>query len=839
MLTVARLHAGHQQYYKDAVARGLDEYYAGTGELPGRWMGRGAELLGLTGELDGDALDAILDGRDPRTGTRLTRRTPKVIGYDATFCAPKSVSLLYALGSPDVAAEVRAAHDAAVDAAFAAYETITCRVRRGHAGSTVVKADGFVAAAYQHRSSRAGDPHLHTHVLIAHPGFTASDGRWTSLDGRLLFPWSKPCGHIYEAKLRVELTRRLGIEWGPVRNGIADIAGVPRKVIDAFSRRRAEIEAHLEEHGRSSARAAQWATYATRRPKDRNTMAEDLFAEWRSRAEELGVTRSTVTGWTGHGREVTPLSEREVDELFGQLAGPTGLTERRSSFERRMVVQAVSDTFGQGAEAETVLDLVDRFFASEHAVALPVAARSGHVIRGQDGATRPLETDVARFSTPELLALERRVVAESQARVGEGVATVGQTQLRLGLVGHSDLSAEQRALVIALTTSGNGVDVVVGAAGTGKTTALALARETWETSRHRVLGCALAARAAAELRKGARIESCTIDKLLVAAERDGGRLDADVLVVDEAGMVGTRQLARVLDLARANGAKVVLVGDHHQLPEIHAGGAFAALGEELGALTLRHNRRQIERWERTALAALRDGKPEQAVDAYVAAGRVKVADNSGDIYDAMVADWVASRARGEDVLLLASRRSQVDALNRLARAEMLDAGLLGQDSLAAGGRDFRVGDDVIAGRNDYRIGLLNGTRATVTAIDARRGALTVETTEGRTVEVRHRYLAAGHLTHGYATTVHKAQGATVDVSLLLVDERSYREAAYTGLSRGRAANRVYVISDDFDAVEAHGLRRDRPDELATLREAMARSAAQQMASRSRGISLGR
>lgn len=802
-------------------------------------MGRGAALLGLSGELDGEALDAILDGRDPRTGTRLTESTPKVIGYDATFCAPKSVSLLYALGSPEIAAEVRAAHDAAVDAAFAAFETITCRVRRGHAGATVVEADGFVATAYQHRSSRAGDPHLHTHVLIAHPSHTASDGRWTALDGRLLFPWSKPCGHLYEAKLRAELTRRLGITWGPVRNGIADIAGVPRSVIDAFSQRRAEIEAHLGDHGRSSARAAQWATYATRRPKDRDTMAEDLFAEWGARADALGVTRSTVTGWTGHGQDVPTMGEREIDELFDHLAGAAGLTERRSSFDRKAVVRAVSDAFGQGADVETILELVDRFFASGRVVALPVAARSGHVVRRRDNTTQPLEADVARFSTPELLALERRVVADAHDRVAQGVGVVGQVPLKLSLVGRTDLSAEQRALVIALTTSGNGVDVVVGAAGTGKTTALGLARGAWETSRQRVIGCALAARGAAELQKGAGIESSTIDKLLAAAEREGGRIEAHVLVVDEAGMVGTRQLARLLDLAQANGTKVVLVGDHRQLPEIYAGGAFAALAEELSAITLRQNRRQVEKWERDALAALRDGKPERAVDAYLAAGRVRVADNSPDIYDAMVADWASARARGEDVLMLGNRRSQVDALNRRARVQLIDAGLLGDESLQVGSRDFRVGDDVIAGRNDYRLGLLNGTRGTVTEIDPRRGALTVVTQEGRTVEVRHRYLAAGHLTHGYATTVHKAQGATVDVSLLLVDDRSYREAAYTGLSRGRTANRVYVVSDDLDGLEAHGVPRERVDELVTLREAVARSAAQEMASRSRGLALGR
>lgn len=189
--------------------------------------------------------------------------------------------------------------------------------------------------------------------------------------------------------------------------------------------------------------------------------------------------------------------------------------------------------------------------------------------------------------------------------------------------------------------------------------------------------------------------------------------------------------------------------------------------------------------------------------------------------------------------MLAGRRSQVDALNRRARAELLDAGLLGDEMVRVGRRDFRVGDVVIAGRNDYRLGLLNGTRATVTAVDAKRSALTVETGAGRMVEVRHRYLAAGHLTHGYATTVHKAQGATVDVSLLLVDDQSHREAAYTGLSRGRATNRVYVVSDDFDAIEAHGIRHDRGYEFVILRQAVARSAAQEMASRSRGLARGR
>ena len=177
MLSVAKLYAGQQAYYTDAVARGLDEYYAGMGELPGRWVGRGAELLGLSGELDAQALNAILDGRDPTTGTRLTEETPKVIGYDATFCAPKSVSLLYALGSPDIAAQVCAGHDEAGSAEVGAPEDLAWRVRRGHARSVVVESGRFVAARFRRRSSRPGGPHLHSHVLMEQPGFTARHGR--------------------------------------------------------------------------------------------------------------------------------------------------------------------------------------------------------------------------------------------------------------------------------------------------------------------------------------------------------------------------------------------------------------------------------------------------------------------------------------------------------------------------------------------------------------------------------------------------------------------------------------------------------------------------------------
>ncbi|HET7486329.1 MAG TPA: MobF family relaxase [Acidimicrobiales bacterium] len=830
MLSVAKLKAPRRAYYCDALATGLEDYYLGVGEAPGHWVGQGAEILGLAGRVvDVEGFDAILAGRDPATGTRLVDHSVKVLGYDATFCAPKSVSVLYGLAPPAVAAEVRAAHDSAVRAALAVYEDVACRGRRGHAGQTVVEADGFVGAAFHHQTSRSSDPHLHTHVVLAYP--VRHGGRWSALDGRRCFPWAKPCGHLYEAQLRAELTRRLGVEWGPVRNGIADIAAVPKPVLEAFSKRRAEIEEHLRAVGRSSARAAQLAAYATRQPKDHHRRPDELRADWWRQAAELGVTQAGVAGWTGRGRTVErPHAEDPaVQRLFAHLAGSDGLTARRSTFDRRAVVRAVADAFGAGGDAADLVRLADDFLASDEVVALPIPDDCGDVLLRRDGSVVPLEADGARFSTRDLLAVEDDLLAGARARQTAGVGMVPTDILRRSLAGKPSLGTEQRALVSEVCRSGRGVDVVVGAAGTGKTAALGTAREAWEAAGHEVIGCALAARAAAQLTSGAGIRASTIHRLLAATA--GERLpERSVLVVDEGGMVGTRQLARLLDLAADSGAKVVLVGDHRQLPEVAAGGAFAALAEDLGAITLRRNRRQIERWEREALAALRDGDPQRAVDAYVAAGRVTAGDDAPTLHAAMVDDWWEGSVLGEELLMLASHNSQVEALNRLARRRMRAEGQLGSKELVAGGRGFAVGDVVLATYNDYRLGLLNGTRGVVSAIDVQRGSLRISTDEGRSVDVHARYLRLGRLRHGYASTVHKAQGATVDATLVLADDQSVREAIYTGLSRGRAANRVYVMSDDnAEAREAHLPDPLVQDELAALRSAVNRSGAQELA----------
>jgi Ti-type conjugative transfer relaxase TraA len=829
VLTLGALAPGKAQYYLDTVASGVEDYYTGAGEAPGQWVGRAAELLGLEGAVVGDDLHAVLASLDPRTGDRLTRAqgAPKVPGFDATFSAPKSVSLLFAIGSPEVSNEVRNAHDTAVERALEVLEDETARARRGKGGLTQVGADGFVATGFRHRTSRAGDPQLHTHVLIANVVHCPDDDRWSALDGRPLFGWAKTAGYLYEAQLRAELTRRLGVTWDPVSNGISDIIGIDREVVWEFSQRRQQIEDHLDERGLTSARAAQIAAYATRQAKDPTVTVDDLLPEWRVRAAAFGIDERTLDNVCGVSRQ-HGVAHPSTGRLFDQLASPTGLTEKRSTFGRRDVIMAICDALPAGGDADEIVRMADAFLESHDIV--PLGAVEGERIRRADGTSAPARVDDTRFTTTEMIVTERRVVeiAESRRHAGIGIADV--TELTAAIEHRPTLSPEQRDMVVAVCSSGAGVDIVEGVAGAGKTFALAAARDAWAASGYEVVGAALAARAAQQLEEGSGIPSSTVDRLLGRLERSeaSALTSRHVLVVDEAAMVGTRRLLRLLERAEEADAKVVLVGDPRQLPEIEAGGAFGGLARRLEASELTENRRQQEPWEMDALAELRTGDTDRALDTYRSHGRVHEASTAGDVMVQLVGDWLAAREAGEQPLILAGRRSQVEALNRIARRALQEAGEIGPDQLGHRDLRFAIGDEVLALRNDYRLDVLNGTRGKVTEIDREHHEVIVAIGNQRSVGVPFDYIADGHLTHAYAMTIHKAQGATADRVLLLADDTLSREHAYTGLSRGVARNDLYLVVEDPRAEIRHVAESIRePDEA--VRAAVRRSGAKTMA----------
>jgi ATP-dependent exoDNAse (exonuclease V) alpha subunit len=434
------------------------------------------------------------------------------------------------------------------------------------------------------------------------------------------------------------------------------------------------------------------------------------------------------------------------------------------------------------------------------------------------------------FSTAEIIRLERSVVdlAASGQHAHRGLAL--DSAVEGAVDARPSISDEQAGVVREMCRSGRSVDVLVAAAGTGKTFSLDAARDAWQQSGYRVIGCALSAAAAHELQAGSGIRSTTIAKLNVDLQRGDQRLDErTVLVVDEAGMVGTRTLAPLLRDAAVHQAKVVLVGDPKQLPEIQAGGVLAALAKRHPVLTLTENRRQNDETERWALHQLRDGHVDAAVGALRQHGRVVTASNADTVRDAMVADWWTHRSAGSSALMMARRNSDVDDLNRRARRHVAAAGELQGPPLVTRGRPFQVGDQVICTRNDYPNGIRNGTVGTITDIDHRQRSVTISTDDGDR-RLDSDYLDAGHMRHGYAITVHKAQGRTCDHGLLLASDDMHREMGYVGLSRGRDSNRMYLVDDEaVDELEHHSRPDDRPDPLDLVTDSLRRSAAKELA----------
>src|SRR5215217_4288241 len=333
MMSIGKLATGQSAYYLEqaqgslsrtqSVSSGVEDYYLGGPEAAGEWVGAGAGALGVKGTVGSEPLLRVLAGEHPATGAPLGRvlaaRRP---GFDLTFSAPKSVSVLFGVGDDGLRAVLRDAHDRAVADALRYMERQAAVTRRGPGGVHQIAGNGFVAAAFRHRTSRAGDPQLHTHVLVANLTLGA-DGQWSTLDGRRIYAHAKTAGYLYEARLRSLLTRELGIEWGPVRNGIAEIEGVPPTVLRAFSRRRADIEAELERRGTTSAAAAQVAALQTRRGKDHGVTPEQLVPEWRHRAVQLGLTHDSVQALRERVRSA-PLSAELLEKIAGLLAGPNG-----------------------------------------------------------------------------------------------------------------------------------------------------------------------------------------------------------------------------------------------------------------------------------------------------------------------------------------------------------------------------------------------------------------------------------------------------------------------------------------------------------------------------------
>jgi conjugative relaxase-like TrwC/TraI family protein len=846
VLSLSKLAGADQRYYLDlahgrvdhtaSVSSGAEDYYLSGPEGAGRWVGSAARALDLEGDVAEADLRAVLSRHDPRSARLLegSVRRARMPGFDLMFSVPKSASVLFGIGPPRVQRAVLDAQAAAVQSAMRYLEQHACRTRRGAGGYEIVLGDGFVGAAFRHRTSRAGDPQVHTHVLIAN-ATRIQDGTWASLDGRAIYAEARTAGFVHEAVFRAELSKRLGISWTEAHNGIAEIDGVPRPVIDAFSRRRAEIDAQVNAWGRDTAKARQSAAVQTRKRKDYAVTPERLAPEWRERAASLGLDAARVAEIVGrrcHRRRLD-------DSLIAKLASSEGLTAQQSSFDRRDVVRAVAEAARDGASLAEIESYVDRFLADGEVVTLAEPGgllRTQDVIRRRDGRLVPAIVATPRYSTAELLAVEQGVVDEALRSTTAGAGVAGASAVERGVARRPTIGDDQRTMIRRLCVEGAGVQVVIGPAGTGKTFALAAAREAWEESGFTVLGAAVARRAAVELSSAAGIDATSVAALLLELRHGrGDLLDArTVLVVDEAGTLGTRAVAELIDRARRAGAKLVLVGDPEQLPEIDAGGAFRALVARTNPIVLETNRRQERAADRRLLELWRSGEIRSALTIATDAGDLVLAASPEEAVSGLVADYTAAVERGEDAIMLAPRRAEVRHLNELARQSLLLEGRITGPGLSAAGRDFAVGDRIVLRLNAPDLRVENGTRGTVTAVDTDAEALTIALADGSTRQLPSRYVhlptrrGGASIEHGYALTTHLAQGMTTDRTFVLGSETVYREWGYTAWSRSRLGTRFYAVEPELSD-EHHTAAPVDVDRFEELVRRLDRSEAQRMA----------
>lgn len=840
MLSIGAMGAGQGNYYLD-LAR--EDYYLEGGEPPGRWYGQGAEVLGLTGEVEKQALRNLFLGVSPDQNRPLIQNAGDVDhqpGWDLTFSAPKSVSALWAVADFETRQVIQEAHHKAVTEALRYLQEDAAYTRRGK-GGTAREPVGLIIATFEHGTSRTMDPQLHTHALILNVAMRR-DGTSGTIESKPLYDHKMTAGALYRVELAAHLEKRLGLECERVRSWF-EVKGVPKGLTEEFSKRRAEIEEFLTERGLTSASASAYANLATREVKGVASRSE-LFPKWQEVGASHGFTQTEI--W--HLLQERRARNQETEKANAVQTGLDTITEHESHFSGRDLLRAAAEAVqGRGVHAIEIRDAVkDALIHSKEIVSL------GRV-KGE-----------IRYTTREILDIEKQMLTSLDGGRTDDHLTLPVQRVMETLSHKGELSEEQMKALWHITTHEGNVQVVSGMAGTGKTQMLSVAREAWEKEGYRVMGAALAGKAAEGLQEGAGIESHTIAKLLKELERgfdyepdakhilhaefkhatwqiDGDTrkkmlgeyhtptseldhewkyatwqlsakqrdflnyqlerekywLDAKtILVIDEAGMVGTRQMAQLIEAVQKAQGKIVLVGDAKQLQPVEAGGSFKAIGEAVGQAELKEIRRQREKWARDAVHSIAEGHAEDALFAYAERGLLTVTEDRREAMQAIVTDWKADKTAIHEKLILTGTNQEARIINQRIQEDRAETGELGKEQLAIGGETYRANDRILFTRNSKLYGVKNGSLGTLESLDRDNETLCVKLDNGdrRTIHTRH----YEHLRLGYAVTTHKAQGVTAEsVFVLAGGSMQNRELSYVQASRARGETRIYT-----DCVEA-------------------------------------
>ncbi|MBI1827319.1 MAG: relaxase domain-containing protein [Planctomycetes bacterium] len=845
MLSISAMSLGNEKYY---LSLACEDYYLKGGEPLGRWWGKGAEILGLPKTVERETFSSLFRGfgKDGASLVKNAGSEDRKPGWDLTFSVPKSLSTFWSQADPLTRRRIQQVHQKAIEVALEYLQEQAGWTRRGK-GGRFQELGGLVVGTFEHGTSRAGDPQLHTHCLFLNTVVRAG-GKSGALHSPALYQHKMVAGAVYRAELSALLMRELGLVCERKRSWF-EVRDVPHSLNREFSKRRQSIEAALDSMGLETASAAAFATLATRDAKTLVAPRAELFDRWRAVGREHGFSEEQTQDLLGRSRE------QDRTRAFAQsfTEGLQEFTARQSYFSEREILRAVLvASQGRGLDARSVIDGTRRSLAQDPRI---LALGQGQVQQ--------------RYTTHEMYATEKKLLSQAEALHGEkrhGIPSriVEKTikhfsegrspiveELKYHIAGLAratqdkktpridretmrrnariTLNEEQAQAVRELTAQGS-LKFLTGMAGSGKTSTIAACRVVWERAGYRVLGAALAGKAAEELHKGSGIRATTIAALELCMDPSFSwhckhhvkqllraalgkptfalkPLAIDkrtVLVIDEAGMVGTQQMARLMEAVRSGGGKLVLVGDPRQLQPIEAGGPFASLTQRLPTAKLETITRQRDERDRQAVRDIRQGEAEKALSNFAGRDRLRVEDTRAAALRRLVSDWANREAiKPAESLIFCGTNREAAEINRRCQAERAERASLNLSrSVDLQNGKAYVGDRVLLLKNSAKLGVNNGQTATIQTIDAleRKVQLAVDGRKKPVVIKLGRYREADGerkgevaMRLGYAVTTHKGQGSTVERAYVLCgDAMQDREISYVQASRARGETRLYT-----------------------------------------------
>jgi conjugative relaxase-like TrwC/TraI family protein len=817
MMTIAGIKS--ISYYQDLAT---EDYYVKGGEPPGVWAGIGATELKLKGIIEDKDFADVMAGYSPNKKFALCQNPGEKHrpGWDLTFNAPKSVSVLWARVDEQTKTSIQEVQKQAVLNALKLLEDNAAFTRRGKAGNEFESVEGLIAGLFEHCTSRTQDPHLHTHMVIANIA-PRSDGTWGTIESRSLMLWQKAASSIYRATL-AEGLRNLGYQIEKDKEAFR-IVGIPDTVCKNFSKRSELIKAELakQPYANRRSKSADIIALSTRQKKS-EIDRPSLFLNWANEMDEMGFSKADLDKIhvSKHDLKTNDIDTPVLDEESIKCI----LTESQSVFRAQDVYEVAGKLAIENAQsAQSARIIAHHTLQSEQSVFL----------------CRDWKNN-ALFTTKEVIETELSLKDLAVQLSSSDSHVLPQSAIDSAVYNMAiELSDEQLEAVQAACGSSQ-LSIIQGSAGAGKSVSMGCVANAYRSKGSKVIGTTIARAAANSLEKEAKIQSHTIARLLNALDSKTKPLKkGDVLIVDEAGQVGTIYLEKILSHAAEIGFKVVLVGEDKQLDAIEHGGVLRYLSqpEIVGTTRIETIRRQTEDWDRQAVADFRDGFASQALNQYAKRNQLTLSKDENSTKQNLIFAWQNFRLQNPDKksMVIAQSWNDVLQLNNRMRHVLQTEGVVDTENIDVKGTvsdrdiDFQlsVGERIRFTKNDYKRKYTNGDIGTVTKVQLMDDGdvwVRVKLDSGRNTQfMLSDYCndeGRAYLTQAYAQTVYSSQGLTIDGDVF-VYYTQYMDRAHSYVACSRHKDKAHIFANTEDLTEFIPYAFEHAPEEIALREALA------------------